>query len=52
VAFFPQHGQTLDEVVNVADVAMYQAKAEGRDRIVVASPSASRGPPGLSASPS
>jgi hypothetical protein len=26
----------LDEVVNVADVAMYQAKAQGRDRIVLA----------------
>jgi len=36
VAFFPRHGTVLDEVVNVADVAMYQAKAQGRDRIVVA----------------
>ncbi len=36
VAFFPRHGAVLDEVVNVADVAMYQAKAQGRDRIVVA----------------
>jgi hypothetical protein len=26
----------LEEVVNVADVAMYQAKAQGRDRIVLA----------------
>jgi len=36
VAFFPRHGSVLDEVVNVADVAMYQAKAQGRDRIVLA----------------
>jgi diguanylate cyclase (GGDEF)-like protein len=36
VAFFPRHGTTLDDVVNVADAAMYRAKAEGRDRIVLA----------------
>jgi diguanylate cyclase (GGDEF)-like protein len=36
VAFYPRHGESLAEVVNVADVAMYKAKAEGRDRIVVA----------------
>ena len=36
VAFFPRHGAVLDEVVNVADVAMYQAKAQGRDSIVLA----------------
>jgi diguanylate cyclase (GGDEF)-like protein len=36
IAFFPRHGTVLDEVVNVADAAMYQAKAQGRDRIVVA----------------
>ncbi|MGO9964925.1 MAG: diguanylate cyclase [Acidimicrobiales bacterium] len=36
VAFFPRHGAALDEVVNVADAAMYRAKAEGRNRIVMA----------------
>jgi diguanylate cyclase (GGDEF)-like protein len=36
VAFFPRHGAVLDDVVNAADVAMYQAKADGRDRIVLA----------------
>ena len=36
IAFFPRHGAVLDEVVNVADVAMYQAKAKGRNRIVLA----------------
>ncbi len=36
IAFFPRHGAVLDEVVNVADTAMYKAKALGRDRIVLA----------------
>ncbi len=36
VAFFPRHGAVLEEVVNVADSAMYQAKSLGRDRIVLA----------------
>ena len=47
VALFPRHGAVLDEVVNVADAAMYRAKAEGRDRIVLApSPEIERSPPG------
>jgi diguanylate cyclase (GGDEF)-like protein len=45
VAFFPRHGAVLDEVVNVADAAMYRAKAEGRDRIVLASGPAIEPPP-------
>jgi diguanylate cyclase (GGDEF)-like protein len=36
VAFFPRDGAELDDVVRAADAAMYQAKAEGRDRIVLA----------------
>ena len=36
IAFFPRHGHTLDEVLAHADAAMYQAKHEGRDRIVFA----------------
>jgi PleD family two-component response regulator len=36
IAFFPRHGHTLDEVLAYADAAMYQAKHEGRDRIVFA----------------
>jgi diguanylate cyclase (GGDEF)-like protein len=36
VAVFPDHGQELDDVVAAADLAMYQAKREGRDRISVA----------------
>jgi diguanylate cyclase (GGDEF)-like protein len=37
VAIFPMHGSTLDEVIRVADLAMYEAKAAGRDRVVPAS---------------
>jgi len=40
VAFFPRHGTTLDEVANIADSAMYQAKDEGRNRVVFAQPAA------------
>jgi diguanylate cyclase (GGDEF)-like protein len=36
VAMFPMHGSTLDEVIRVADLAMYEAKAAGRDRAVPA----------------
>jgi diguanylate cyclase (GGDEF)-like protein len=33
IALFPQHGPALEEVVRAADRAMYQAKADGRDRV-------------------
>jgi diguanylate cyclase (GGDEF)-like protein/PAS domain S-box-containing protein len=36
VAAFPQHGTTSELVVHAADQALYRAKMEGRDRMVVA----------------
>jgi diguanylate cyclase (GGDEF)-like protein len=36
VAVFPDHGEELDDVIAAADLAMYQAKRDGRDRIAVA----------------
>ncbi|HXY43721.1 MAG TPA: diguanylate cyclase [Acidimicrobiales bacterium] len=35
VALFPTHGPSLEEVVHEADLAMYRAKARGRDQVVV-----------------
>jgi diguanylate cyclase (GGDEF)-like protein len=36
VASTPEHGETCGELLRSADVALYQAKAAGRDRVVVA----------------
>ncbi len=36
VAVFPGHGQTLADLISVADRALYGAKGAGRDRVVVA----------------
>ncbi len=33
---YPAHGDTPEELIASADAAMYQAKAEGRDRVVAA----------------
>ena len=41
----PTGVNVLTQVVNVADAAMYRAKAEGRDRIVLASGPAIEPPP-------
>lgn len=37
VAAFPTHGSTSEAIMKAADAALYRAKAEGRDRVVVAS---------------
>jgi diguanylate cyclase (GGDEF)-like protein len=36
VAVFPDHGLTSEAVLHAADAALYRAKREGRDRVVVA----------------
>lgn len=33
VAVYPEHGQTAQELLLAADAALYQAKADGRDRL-------------------
>lgn len=38
IAMFPDHGRSLEDVVHEADLAMYRAKAQGRDRVVLCSP--------------
>jgi diguanylate cyclase (GGDEF)-like protein len=37
IAMFPTHGATGQSVLNAADAALYEAKSQGRDRVVVAS---------------
>jgi diguanylate cyclase (GGDEF)-like protein/PAS domain S-box-containing protein len=36
VAVFPRDGRTSEALIRAADVALYRAKSEGRDRVVVA----------------
>jgi diguanylate cyclase (GGDEF)-like protein/PAS domain S-box-containing protein len=36
VAIYPEHGRNKDSVLRAADAALYRAKQEGRDRVVVA----------------
>jgi diguanylate cyclase (GGDEF)-like protein len=37
VAAFPTHGQTLEEVIQASDKALYQSKHHGRNRVTLAS---------------
>jgi diguanylate cyclase (GGDEF)-like protein len=36
VSVFPQHGNTGEQLIQSADLALYRAKSEGRDRVAVA----------------
>jgi diguanylate cyclase (GGDEF)-like protein len=38
IATFPEHGNAGDELVRIADAALYRAKAAGRDRLVMGTP--------------
>jgi diguanylate cyclase (GGDEF)-like protein len=38
VSAFPGHGTSVEELLRAADQALYRAKAEGRDRVVMADP--------------
>jgi diguanylate cyclase (GGDEF)-like protein len=42
VAEFPAHGDSGETLIAIADAALYQAKREGRDRVVVAPGAAER----------
>jgi diguanylate cyclase (GGDEF)-like protein len=35
IATYPDHGTDIDELIRVADTALYKAKEEGRDRVIV-----------------
>jgi diguanylate cyclase (GGDEF)-like protein/PAS domain S-box-containing protein len=36
VALYPVHGRTIENVLRAADAALYRAKQEGRDQVVIA----------------
>jgi PleD family two-component response regulator len=37
VACFPDQGKTVKEIIQAADIALFQAKANGRNQVIVSS---------------
>ncbi|MBI5880133.1 MAG: GAF domain-containing protein [Chloroflexi bacterium] len=41
LAVYPDHGQTLEELVDLSDRMLYEAKSRGRDQVILYSPDSS-----------